>query len=269
VETYDVLGRLLSREEVKAGGNVTLASYTYDYVGNIRTFTDGNANVTQYGYDTLGRLTHVTNAKNETTIYTYDMQGNLLTITYPDNNTHTKEYDELGRVIKETDTKGAVDKYAYDLNGNLDKRVDRLNQVFTFQHDNRNRLVTKISSDETIQYGYDAAGRRISMTDGTGTTIYDYGNFTGLLEKVTYPDSRTLQIFYNENGQRQQIIDPFGANLYYAYDKRNRLKSVGQTLSAADAEAEYTYYKMTFCIRLNRATVLHLRTLTTGCDWPR
>ena len=33
-ETYDVMGRLLRQEELRPAGNVTLASYTYDYMGN-------------------------------------------------------------------------------------------------------------------------------------------------------------------------------------------------------------------------------------------
>jgi YD repeat-containing protein len=63
-ETYNVMGQVTQKEELKASGNVALATYTYDALGNILTVTDGNGNLTTNGYDALSRLTSVTDAEN-------------------------------------------------------------------------------------------------------------------------------------------------------------------------------------------------------------
>ena len=66
-QTYDKLGRTINDEWLKSTGNITLGSYTYDYVGNTITSTDGNTNTTTYRYDVLNRLISVTDPETRTT----------------------------------------------------------------------------------------------------------------------------------------------------------------------------------------------------------
>lgn len=79
------------------------------------------------------------------------------------------------------------------------------------------------------------------MSDGTGTTAYSYSPSTGILKSVTYPDGKSVQYAYDEAGNRIQMADPFGGNVFYQYTARNQLWKVGETLQ--DADAEYSYYK--------------------------
>ncbi|NDI37233.1 RHS repeat-associated core domain-containing protein [Chengkuizengella sediminis] len=237
--TFDVLGRKIKEEELTSGVKV-LASYQYDNVGNVIESYDSNENNTQYEYDSLNRLTKVINAKLEQTQYEYDMAGNLTTIIYADSNQLQKQYDELGRLVRRVDPKNNEDRYFYDANGNMIERVDRIGEIFTFEYSNRNFLTQKTSVDEIIGFTYDFSGKRLSMTDGTGTTSYDYDIYNGRLNKMTYPDGRKIQYYYDELGNRIQMTDPFGLNLYYDYDENNRLKTVGKTME--NAEASYSYY---------------------------
>ena len=74
-ETYNLLGQVTKTEELRAAGNVVLASYSYDTKGNLISVTGGNGNFITNGYDPLSRLTFVTDAENKKTSYTYNLGG--------------------------------------------------------------------------------------------------------------------------------------------------------------------------------------------------
>ena|GEM_PF-821553 len=254
IETYDILGRVKKQEEKKPGGIATTqAEYVYDYIGNVREAKDAKQKSTLYSYDMMGRLIGVTNAKQETTQYSYNMRGHLTQTTYPDQTFTLKKYDELGRMIKKTDGNDNFDQYFYDGNGNLERRIDRNKDSFTFVYDDRDFLTDKISTDETISFTYDDAGKRLTMADGTGTTTntytYTYDPYNGGLTQVTFPDAKSIQYAYDANGRRLQMTEPFGGNVYYDYDAMNRLIDIGTAYIDGnsdglndDYEARYAYY---------------------------
>lgn len=190
---------------------------------------------------TLNQLVSVTNPKLETTEYQYNMVGKLTKITHPDLSSIEKHYDELGRLIKKIDETSKYEKFYYDANGNIIERVKQNGDQLTYEYTNHNLLWKSISIDGIVQYNYDPAGRRKSMTDNTGTTAYAYNPTNGQLNTITYPDGKSIQYSYDEQRNRNQMTGPFGDNIYYNYDSRNRLNKIGESLS--DSDAEYTYYK--------------------------
>jgi RHS repeat-associated protein len=248
-ETYDIFDRLTKWEELTSNSNI-VRQYTYDYRDNIVTQIEDNQS-TIYTYDALSRLTSVRTANNEVTQYSYDLLGNLVTITFPDNKTKANRYDELGRLIETTDANGKKEKFYYDRNDNLERMIDRNGKQFTYVYTNRNFLWKRTAPDGTIEYLYDDAGRRITMKDQgctqdgvpvpVCTTQYVYNPKSGLLEKIIYPDSKTIEYHYDEQGNRIAMKDPFGYNIIYQYDARNRLIGVGPTIG--EYEAQYQYYK--------------------------
>ncbi|MCL6457003.1 MAG: hypothetical protein K6T85_03265, partial [Gorillibacterium sp.] len=240
-ETYDVIGQLSKREEVKTGGNVTLGSTLYDYAGNVIQTTDGNGSLTRYAYDILGQLTGVTDPEGRTTGYGYSLAGQLTQIQYPDGSKLQHQYDEIGREIRRIDPAGQVDTFYYDANDNQTKQIDRNGQELTYAYDNRDLLTSEVSADETIAYTYDRAGKRLSMSDGTGTTRYAYDSVQGTLTQVTLPDTRSVQYGYDVMGKRTSMIDPFGYPTAYGYDVRDRLTGVGQAVG--NWEESYSYKK--------------------------
>ncbi|MFC4305341.1 RHS repeat-associated core domain-containing protein, partial [Cohnella boryungensis] len=241
-ETVDLLGRPIQQEALNAAGALmSKAIYTYDYVGNPLTQTDAKGFKTSYAYDVLGRLVTVTDPEASATQYAYTMAGNLKETQYPDQNKVTKQYDQMGRVIRKTDPSGGVESYFYDANSNLSKVIDRKGQVRTYGYNNRDMQTSSATSQETIVLGYDSAGRRVWMQDGTGKTQYSYEPGSGWLKSVTYPDTRQTQYEYDSRGIRTKMTDPFGVVTAYRYDARNQLDAVGPAVNNWDAT--YTYKK--------------------------
>ncbi|MBJ6362470.1 RHS repeat-associated core domain-containing protein, partial [Paenibacillus sp. GCM10012307] len=241
-ETLDLLGRPIKQEAMNAAGAVkSKAEYTYDYAGNLITQKDAKGFTTTYAYDILGRLVTVTDPEANATNYVYSLAGNLKETKYPDNTQMTKQYDQMGRVIRKTDPAGGVETYVYDANSNLTKVVDRKNQARTYAYNNRDRQISSTTNQETITMGYDAAGRRLRMQDGTGTTKYSYEAGSGWLQSVTYPDNRKTEYEYDSQGKRTKMTGPFGVVSLYQYDVRNQLEAVGSAANVWDAT--YTYQK--------------------------
>ncbi|WP_372008773.1 RHS repeat-associated core domain-containing protein [Paenibacillus chitinolyticus] len=245
-ESFDLLGRLAQKEVYSSAGTLTESiRYSYDSAGNLATVNDGTGNnpgdvqTTQYGYDVMNRLIAVTDPETNTTRYTYSLANKLTQIEYPDHNKTQKAYDQMGRLIQETDPLGQTETSFYDAGNNLIKAIDRKGNAQTFTYNSLNLQTTSVTGDESLTFQYDAAGRRLSMQDRTGTTNYLYDPSTGWLKQVQYPDKRTLQYAYDGQGNRTQMTDPFGVVTNYQYDARNRLKAVGQDPMNWDTEYQY------------------------------
>ncbi|GGH61427.1 hypothetical protein GCM10008014_36860 [Paenibacillus silvae] len=243
-ETYNVMGQVIKKEELKASGSVVLTAYTYDSVGNVLSVTDGNSNLTTNDYDALSRLIAVTDAENKKTRYTYNLGGDLTRVTYADGKTLQKRYDEIGRLLVQTDPLGQVTTYTYDANDNLTQMLDRKGQERTYVYNSRNFLLENRASDGTISYTYDAAGRRTRMTDAAGITQYAYTP-VGELEKMTYPDGAVLTLGYDARGARTRQTFQHGSytlNLDMTYKGAAALPaSLSLTSGSGTALGSFTY----------------------------
>ncbi|MBJ6363973.1 RHS repeat-associated core domain-containing protein, partial [Paenibacillus sp. GCM10012307] len=241
-ETLDILGRPIKQEALNAAGALkSMGQYTYDYAGNLVTQKDAKGLTSSFAYDILGRLTTVTDPEANATNYVYSLAGNLKETTYPDNTQMTKQYDQMGRVIRKTDPSGGVETYFYDASSNITKIVDRKGQTRLYAYSNRNWQISSTTNQETITMGYDTAGRRLWMQDGTGKTQYSYEFGSGWLQSVTYPDNRKTEYEYDNQGKRTKMTDPFGVVSLYRYDARNQLDAIGSAANVWDAT--YTYKK--------------------------
>lgn len=242
-EYYDIYGQVIKSEEQSPQDQTgkIMVQQSYDAIsGQLLRKTDVKGNITQYGYTPLGQLKFVQDALGNTTNYDYDSNGNLITVTDPNGVKTYKTYDELNRVILKRDKKGQQEKLYYDGNGNLVRITDRNGKSITYRYDNRDRLVQRVSADETIAFNYDATGKRVSMSDQTGTTLYEYDPIQGLLTRTQYPDGQELRLKYDANGNRTEALGPFGAKRFFKYDAMNQLTSMGT--EAGTDEFKYSYY---------------------------
>jgi YD repeat-containing protein len=162
--------------------------------------TDPMCNVTRFEYDggtqrVLKRIDPL--GKEET--YDYDAAGNLTKVTDRLGRARRFEFDANDRLAKETwiSKNGQVVKtieMEYDAMGNLLNASDDV-ASFAFAYDNRNR-VDRIDTQYTIDlsnprafslaYGYDAAGRVTSVTDGSGVNVTSAYDAQSLLKSLKW-----------------------------------------------------------------------------------
>jgi RHS repeat-associated protein len=114
-----------------------------------------------YGFDGFGQLTTVNSAVN----WTYDLAGNRLTdMSNGGSTTYTP--GSLNQYSAITGTLGE-NSLSYDADGNL-----KQDGTWTYSYDGENRLISMVSSAQTLTFKYDFLGRRIRKTV-TGTNASD------------------------------------------------------------------------------------------------
>jgi RHS repeat-associated protein len=222
---YDAYGNLIKTTD--ALGHLTSAVYDAD--GNKTSSTDGNSNTTTYTFDPADRQTKTTepgsvtvttnynpngtiastvNGLNAKASYTYNPQGQQITQTNPDSKTTTWKYDTAGLLQTVTDPSGRVTTYGYDAAGE----------------------VTSVSYSDgvtpSVTFGYDADGRKLAMTDGTGTTSWTYDAFGDMTSQVQGSGAAVLY-GYDSAGNQTSITYPGQTTaVLQDFDKANRLSSV-------------------------------------------
>ncbi len=210
---YDKNGNIAKKYYKDGSREVTIAEYTYDYVGRVTSEKNADGNTRYIEYDALGRVTRESDYKGKYVEYTYDEMSNLIKQVTPleDGLTNVKKmyYDGVGNLIKETvsagttesDTLESVTEYTYDNMGNVtDISYLTKEGVLQYTHYEYNVAgrVTKMytglsvpySSDlspdaySLTSYTYNDFGYLISETDALGNvTEYEYDTYGNLLTK--------------------------------------------------------------------------------------
>ncbi|MBI2761302.1 MAG: RHS repeat protein, partial [Chloroflexi bacterium] len=242
--TYDGMGRVLTVTDPVSHTVVVydmdrnpieiqvphVTTTTYDAYGNRGSVTDQQNHTTSYEYDVMHRLTAVVDAKNGRTTYAYDAAGNQTSTTNAlgSGHTWTTTYDALNRKASASDPLGNTVLYTYDAMNTLTqvRKADLV--VNRFAYDRVYRLTGQdLGNDSTldIQFTYDNAGRRTSMTDGTGTTTYTYDN-ADRLTSVTAPVTGTVSYAYDNANRLTTLTYPSTHAVSYGYNSRGLLTTV-------------------------------------------
>jgi YD repeat-containing protein len=153
------------------------------------------------------------------TIASYDGYGRLKT-------KHVPEQDE-----------NTVTSYEYNADDTPASVMDARGSIATFSYNSR-RLLTQIAYQPSAgvadtpdaSFSYDAAGNRLSMTDGMGSVAYVYDQLSRLSSETRQftglSGSYTLGYEYNLGGSLKSISDPTGATINYSYDAAGRTTAV-------------------------------------------
>ncbi len=165
----------------------------------------------------------------QTTTMTYDGFGRLKTKHVPEQDAGkvtTWDYYSDDTVEKVTDARGVTTTFNY--NGR--------HLVTSIGYPNASSLPAGVLPASNVGLGYDAAGNRISMTDGMGSMNYVYDQLSRLKSETrTFNDpgnptvngvARVLTYGYNPGGSMTSITDPFGAQVNYNFDGAGRVASV-------------------------------------------
>ena len=223
--TYDALGRMTVMDAQSGGKSVVKTTIGYNdpssttATGQVRTWKSGATTYT-YAYDARGNITSVSDGQSTTT-YAYDSFDQLVR----ENNqaagkTWTYAYDSGGNIQSKTEyayTTGALGAavrtvaYGYgdagwsDLLtsiGGQSLTADEIGNLlsdgtwtYTWQHGRQ--LAGMSKSGQTIAYGYDSDGKRISkIVDGTA---YNYHYLGDQLVELTWGENK-MHFTYDSTG---------------------------------------------------------------------
>jgi RHS repeat-associated protein len=247
---YDELNRLLRIVE----GPTKVNNFSYDAAGRVIGRALANGVNTLYEYDALNRLIHLRDSRGSTLLsdhrYSYDDSDNLLQDT-EGSTTHSYQFDLLNRLLSAASSGNIEESYnydalgnrisshssatysynsfnqlastsfanlTYDLNGNLVSKQTTAGDT-QYSWDFENRLVAVVtSSGQTLNYKYDALGRRIerwSSRDGITSFVYD-----GAEVVKDQNDDGTAVHYLNGAGVDNKLRQKgSGESLYYLSDQ--------------------------------------------------
>ena len=214
--------------------------YTYDADRNVVTETDGDSNTTTYVYDLDNEQTEIERADSPQTTLISDFNADG-TVHYQEDGKGNKMlaygYDSLGRVTSEEDADSHTTTYTLDGDGNVaaiqlsggNCSAGPPTGCITNTYDADDELKTVTYSDgvtpDISNLTYDGDGRRLTMTDGTGTTTDAYDSL-GRLTSEENGAGVSVGYGYDLKSQLTSITYPSSHTVTYGYDYAGRLTSV-------------------------------------------
>jgi len=216
--------------------------YTYDPVTHNRdkiAIRDKRGNITHYSYDTNHNLTSKTDPLGNSWSYTYDTGNNLISTTDPRGKITISAYDGHNNLLSVTEkapdqTVLSTISYTYYATGLMHTMTVNGKTTTNTYNTNGDLIQTVDPENNTTAFGYDAIGRKISMTNANGTVFYEYDGLNRIT-KMTHPDSTYIQYTYNCCNLSQQR-DENGKTTNYEYD------SLGRITKVTDAQGNQTTY---------------------------
>jgi YD repeat-containing protein len=288
VTSYDGFGRVTRVQ------SPTSAEYTaYSYPDDLQVRRcDGLNHCTLTLSDVWGRVAEVRSPAEPWLRYAYDAADQLLAVEQRTGGggalfaTTTMSYDLAGRKIAMSDPDLGNWSYTYDGADNLRTQTDARNCRTTLSYDLLDRVTQKsyaaVSGGScgvttaAVSYGYDAfaagtnygRGKRTSMTDGSGSATWRYGDVRGRLTQETktitgggsfvtewtydaadlptwmrYPDGEQVTTSY----LRQKLVNGVSGSSVYAqatqYDAAGRVEL--RTLGSNQVRTDPGYFGWT------------------------
>ena len=260
--TYDTAGRPLSTTSAYGLTEASTASLTYGDNGQVASMTDGEGNISTWAYDGFNRPSilyypNATGGGTSTTDYeqvTYDAYGRVATSRNRAGQVTSFTTDKLGRITLVNAPSGTTDAYyRYDLLG-------RPTSIST------TGALPVVCNAATTCLTWDALGRQIDETTGTGKMTYAY-DAAGRRTRITWPDAFYAQYDYNvtggiiairENGatsgpgllatytynnlgQTTGITRGNGTTTGYVYDAAGRMTTMSHNMAGSVADVTFGY----------------------------
>jgi YD repeat-containing protein len=254
--SVDELGRTVAYEWSDCGCTITTitdtlgntTTMTYDGGNNLTSVTDPLERTTSYIYDSQNKMQTMTDTLGGTTSYAYNGYGQMTVVTDVLGNATYYGWDEYGLNTAITDALGNVTTFGYDLAGRLITTTDALERKSVNTYDDGDNLVRVVvnyvngvydparpDEDVATEYGYDAVGRRVWVTDTLGHVTRNEYDVAGRLITATvnyttaggqnYLDRYNIitEYGYDGAGNRVWVTDTLGHATYTGYDDAGRV----------------------------------------------
>ncbi|GAB58396.1 RHS repeat-associated core domain-containing protein [Rheinheimera nanhaiensis] len=209
---YDPAGRLLSKEQVRAG-KVYSHNFSYNLLGNVsfESIIDPDNVYSQCYYDPPyvdECYDYVSPIYSKT--YVYDVQGLL-----GRENQRNFLYDKNGNVISEKNTKGYTISYIYDALDRITGQTDANGKTTRFAHDVRGLKSVTDARSKVTSYSRNAlTDIEQQISPDTGTSVLNYDN-AGRLETKRDARNRTSSYIYDDLGRVTRKTTNTTHNWYY------------------------------------------------------
>ena len=207
---YDNLGRMTSYSPPKGGSY----SFTYDLLNRVLTSDSPIGNLIEYDYGTPGCncatfAEEVTLANAASFQFEYDGLNRLTQRTDLLGNSSNFSYDGESNLIAFLNRNGQQMTYAYDPVGNLVAKVDPVYGDSTFEYDESGNITHAANADSQMDQAFDFLGR---MTEQTSRMTFDLAG-----NRVRQPI--TVEYVYDKVGSITQVFDDHGyTNISKSYD---------------------------------------------------
>lgn len=227
---YDEAGRLNNVAHSNANGTLASFHYTLDANGNRTALNAAIGGVTaneSYTLDPLNRLTQVNYANGDSASYSYDAGGNRTSESL-NGITTTFTYNAAGQL-----TADGVYSYTYDANGNLTNAGGD-----SYIWDWANQLVAANVGDNSVNYGYDALGTRVSASangNPASNLLWDR-----LADLPLLVDDGT-QSYVHGVGPAEQI-DPSGNRQFMLADGLGSIRGLSDGAGGLVGAADYSVF---------------------------
>jgi YD repeat-containing protein len=223
-KTYsDVLGRTVKTEVFNwdGAGPFGTGGSVYSATVNAYNARDQITTVKQYvGVATSDGSCPSGTCQETATIY--DGHGRLKTSHLPEQNAGTNtvwDYNSDDTIQKITDARGASQTLSYN------NRHFATGVVYN--------APTGITIPPAVSFDYDAAGNRMTMVDGMGSTTYQYNQLSQMTSETRQftglAGSYTLSYDYTLAGTLKSITDHTNQRINYGYDNVGRLNNLTGT----------------------------------------
>jgi RHS repeat-associated protein len=253
---YDLAGRLLTTTRP----STAVTSVTYDDAGQVVRSTDARGQTTSYVYDAGGQVVLETDPLGRETESTYTLDGLVETVVYHDASVESHEYNANGQETSFTNADDEVTTYVYGDSGLLDSKMDPGGLETKYSYDAAGRLDELTTPDghvssrdyddagylihvdyagnaDDVDFTYDDAGRRVAMSDASGTTTYTYTD-SSKVASVENGHGETIGYSYDDAGQLETVTYPGGHDVVYQYDSAGQMISVA---GWATGSTEFSY----------------------------
>ncbi|MCK3547380.1 DUF6531 domain-containing protein [Escherichia coli] len=187
------------------------------------------APLVRYGWTPRGELAAVYDRSGkQVRSFTYDdkYRGRMVAHRRAGRPEIRYRYDSDGRVTEQLNPAGLSYTYQYEKNRIIiTDSLNRCEVLHTEGEAGLKRVVKKEHADDSVtQSQFDSIGRLQSQTDAAGrTTEYSPNVVTGLVTRITTPDGRKSEFYYNNQNQLTSASGPDGLEMRRKYDEYGRL----------------------------------------------